>query len=536
MVSTADLLIVNAGVFTANPAQPHAEAVAVRGSRIVFVGSNDDALAWAGPGARIVDAQRATLLPGFIDTHFHLTWGALRLDDLLLEQVHSLDQLSAALSAYAARHPHRPWISGHRLAYDVAGGRPLTRHDLDAIEPHRPVALMSADYHALWANTAALVQAGILQGGPSRNGSEIVMGADGTATGQLNERGAFDQVLERIPPVSAAEERELLRKALREIAAHGITSVHNMNGSRQELARYRQLEEAGELTLRVYIPYNVRPDTPLAALSTEAAPLREQYADGRVRCGAMKFYMDGVIESFTGFMLEPYANRPHSTGSALWTADQFSRFAVEADRLGFQIAVHAIGDAAVRRTLDGMEAARRINGLRDSRHRIEHIELLHPEDLPRFVELGVTASMQPLHASRPERDYFMYWTRCVDRRRWRHAFPWRDLRAAGVPLVFGSDWPIVSYDPYRGIEAAINRGAWAADAPSQALTLPETLTAYTRDAAWLEFQEDVKGQIRPGFLADLVLLDTDLFAVDPDDIPHIRPVLTLCDGRIVYEN
>jgi predicted amidohydrolase YtcJ len=394
---------------------------------------------------------------------------------------------------------------------------------------------MSSDYHTLWVNTRALELAGILHGATVAPGSEIVMGADGLATGQLNERDAFRLVLDAVPAPSEAEKERLLRLALAEAAAWGITSVHNMDGDAAQLARYAAVAGRGDLSLRVYMAYSVRPHTPFVALAEEAAALAAQYRAGMVRCGSVKYFMDGVIDSFTGFMLEPYTLRPDSCGDALWTAEQFNRYAVESDRLGLQIVVHAIGDAAIRRTLDGFAAARAANGPRDSRHRIEHIELLHPADRPRFAELGVVASMQPLHATRPEHSYFMYWAEVVGRRRWRDAFPTREVHAAGAPLVFGSDWPIVSMDPFRGIEAAANRQPWAAGLPGQALPLADVLLAYTRTPAWVEFQEAAKGQLRAGMLADLVLLDADLFSLEGDALAKARPVLTMCDGRVVHD-
>jgi predicted amidohydrolase YtcJ len=532
----AQLIITHARAFTANPQQPSAAAVAVQGNRIVFVGDSAGALAYAGPDTRVVDGQGATLLPGLIDSHFHLGWGALDYEDALLEDVHTLDQLARTLHAYMAAHPDKQWIKGQRLPYDVAGGqRMLNRHDLDAIEPHRPLALMSSDYHTLWVNTRALELVGILHGAVTLPGSEIVMGEDGLATGQLNERDAFRLVLDAMPQPSEAEKDRLLRLALAEAAAWGITGVHNMNGDAAQLAHYAAVAARGDLSLRIYMAYSVRPQTPFEVLAGEAAVLAEQYRQGMVRCAGVKYFMDGVIDSFTGFMLEPYALRPDSCGEVLWSVEQFNRYAVESDRLGLQIVVHAIGDAAIRRTLDGFAAARAANGPRDSRHRIEHIELLHSADLPRFAELGVVASMQPLHATRPERNYFMYWAEVVGRRRWRDAFPTRDLHAAGAPLVFGSDWPIVTMDPFRGIEAAANRQPWAAGLPGQALPLADVLAAYTCTPAWVEFQEDAKGQLRAGMLADLVLLDSDLFAAEDEQIAQVRPVLTVCDGRVVHD-
>ena len=532
----ADLIITNARAFTANRQQPWAESVAVRGSRIVFAGSAADAGAWRGPQTRVVDGQGATLLPGLVDSHFHLQWGSTNYEDASLEGIHGFDALAQAIRAQAARYPDKPWVTGHRLAYDVLGSeRMVTRHDLDAIEPHRPVALMSFDYHALWANTRALELAGILHGAPVPHGSEIVMGEDGLAAGQLTERDAFRYVLDAMPPLSEAERDRLLGLALQEAASWGITGVHNMDGDAAQMARYAARAEQGRLSLRVWITYSVKPETPIDALAGEAAVLAGRYRTGMVRTGCVKFFMDGVIDSFTGFMLEPYALRPDTCGEVLWSAEKFNRYAIEADRLGLQIVVHAIGDAAIRRTLDGYAAARKANGRRDSRHRIEHIELLDPQDLPRIRELDVVASMQPLHASRPDRNYFLYWTEIVGRRRWRDAFPWRDVHGTGAPLTFGSDWPIVTMDPYRGLEALVTRQPWAEGLPNQALDLTTALEGYTRVPAYAEFQEHEKGQLAEGMLADLVLLDADLFALDGEEIAKVRPVLTVCDGRVVYD-
>lgn len=532
----AEFIITHARAFTANPQQPWAESVAVAGNRIIFVGSSEDALALRGPDTRLIDGNGGTLLPGLIDSHFHLGWGTSNYEDALLENVHDLETLQQALHRYKAQYPQKFWIKGQRLTYDLFGdGRTLTRHHLDAIESDRPIALMSTDYHTLWANTRAMELAGILHGAPTPHGSEVVMSEDGTASGQLNERDAFRYVLDAMPPMRNEEKDRMLSLALAEAAAWGITSVHNMDGDAEQLARYSAVAARGGLSLRVFMAYSVRPDTPFANLAGEAAVLSQQYSEGMVRCRSVKFFMDGVIDSFTGYMLEPYALRPTTCGDLLWPAEQFDRFAIESDRLGLQIVVHAIGDAAVRRTLDGFAAVRQANGPRDSRHRIEHIELLHPSDLPRFTQLGAVASMQPLHASRPELDYFMFWTECVGRHRWRDAFPWRDLHDTGTPLTFGSDWPIVAMDPYLGLDAAVNRQPWAEGLRSQALPLAEALAAYTRVPAWVEFQEQTKGQLRPGLLADMVLLDADLFAIPSAEISNVRPLLTVCDGRVVYD-
>ncbi len=362
------------------------------------------------------------------------------------------------------------------------------------------------------------------------------MAADGTATGELREGGAYRPLMDLIPPPDLAQKRAALQRGMAVAARLGITSVHNMDGNAEQIGLYAAMEDAGEMTLRVYVPYSVTPATPLAALA-EAAEWRANYQGDFVRAGAVKFFMDGVIESYTALLLEPYADRPGWLGDANYSAEHFNRLAVEAERLGLQMFVHAIGDAAVRRTLDGYAAALQANPGRAAgagRHRVEHIEVIHPDDLPRFAALGVIASMQPLHAP-ADAGGSDVWPARVGAERWPLSFAWQTLRQHGARLVFGSDWPVVSQSPLAGVQAAVTRRPWQPGQPEQRQTLHDTLIAYTRDAAYGEFQEDVKGQLAPGFLADLVLLSEDLEGVGPETIGEVKPVLTVCDGRVVYE-
>jgi hypothetical protein len=295
---------------------------------------------------------------------------------------------------------------------------------------------------------------------------------------------------------------------------------------------YKELEARGELTVRVSIPFLYTPEMPLDALG-EAVAMREAQS-ALVRSNRVKVFMDGVIESCTALMLDDYTDAPGNSGAAIFTAEQFNALAVAADRLGLAVSVHAIGDGAVRRALDGFALAQTVNGRRDSRHRIEHIEVLHWDDLPRFAALGVTASMQPVHAavSTPGQ----IWAGRVGEERWARSFPWQSLRASGALLVFGSDWPVVTQDPFLGMHAAVARQPWAPDQPHQAQSLEDTLVAYTRDAALAEFEEGRKGQLCVGMAADLALLSADLEATPVADIPALACALTVCDGRVVHED
>jgi predicted amidohydrolase YtcJ len=536
MPHPADLIITHAKVYTVDPANPQTETVAIRGARIVFAGSAAEAKEWQGPHTRIIDAQGNTLLPGFIDSHFHLLWGSIELADIQLGEVASLTGLDKAIRHFAADHPDEPWLVGRGLKYSIApANQPLTRHQLDAICADRPMLLFSYDVHTAWANTEALRRANILANGETIGpNSEIVRGDDGLASGELRERGAFDLVFDLIPPPDEAKKRAMLRRGLAEAAKVGLTSIHNMDGDLEQLALYAALEDLGELTLRVYCPYSVTPATPPEALA-EAVAMRQEFQSDLARGGCVKFFMDGVIETYTGLLLDEYAGQPGNQGGALFSAEHFTHMAAEADCLGLQIFVHATGDGAVRRALDGFEAVQRQNGRRDSRHRIEHIELLDPDDAARFAELGVIASMQPAHVPFQTPDDPDVWPARVGPERWGRSFAWQTLREAGARLAFGSDWPVAPQDPMTGLHAALNRQPWRPDLPPQRQTLADTLAGYTRDAAYAEFQEHQKGQIKVGMLADLVLLSTDLFTISAEAVDQVRPVLTICDGRIVYE-
>jgi hypothetical protein len=529
MPESAELLVTNARVFTSDLLNPFAEAVAVRGNRLLFVGSNADAQGYHGPGTRVVDGQQCTLMPGFIDSHFHLLWGAIGLGSAQLDPARTLEDVRTVIQAFAAEHPNEAWVEGCGLRYGLV----TTRQQLDTIIPDRPVFIAAYDGHTAWANTKALEMAGILQSGePIGPNSVIVRDESGLATGELREAGAQERVRRCIPGPDMARQRALLQTALKLIARDGVTSVHNMNGDLEELSLYAALEDVGELSLRVYVPCHVKPETTVEQLA-EAVEMKSVQGD-LARGGAAKFFMDGVLESYTALMIEPYPDRPDWRGDTLFSLEHFTRLAAECDRLGLQIAVHCCGDGAVRRALDGYEAVQKLNGRRDSRHRVEHIEVIHPGDLPRFQQLGVIASMQPLHAPLDALGGDV-WLERAGQRRWPLSFAWRALRNAGAPLAFGSDWPVVAHNPMRGLSAALNRTPWQPGDPEQRQTLHEALLGYTRDAAFAEFKENEKGQLKPGLLADLVLLSADLEKTPPESIAEVKPVMTMMDGRVVYE-
>jgi len=552
MSPIADLLILNGRVLTADGANTHADAVAVVGNRIAFVGSHADAQAWRSPSTRVIDAQRCTVMPGFIDSHFHLRVGSVELQNADLVAVMSLGDLESSLRKYAQDHPDSLWVNGSNIHYEIFpdGSQRLTRHHLDAIIPDRPVAVMAYDHHTLWTNTRALEIAGVLHGAKTGANTEIVMGADGLATGEVREPDAYMRVLSHTGAwgrsmgslvghkMSApnanelAQEREAVRKGAALAVRHGVTSVHNMDGDFDQAALYAAMEDAGELPLRVYVPLTVVPDTSEKDLQ-QAVEMKEHFQGEMVHAGSVKFFMDGIVEAWTALLTEDYVTRVGWKGDAMYSAEHFNRMAIAADKLGLQIIVHAIGDAAVRRALDGYQAAIKANGKRDSRHRIEHIELIHPDDLYRFAGLGVIASMQPYHRV-PESG--TVWAQNIPEARWKDAFAWQAIRDAGARMVFGSDWPVVTLNPMQGFDSAINYQLWDPDLPVHAQSFVDTVHSYTRDAAYAEFQENQKGQLRSGYLADLVVLSTDIENMPPADFLNIHPVFTICGGQVVYES
>ena len=313
---------------------------------------------------------------------------------------------------------------------------------------------------------------------------------------------------------------------------YGLTSVHNMNGDIKDLRVYQKLEERGEMLLRVYVPFLVYPEMKPDILS-EAVEMRSA-STNKVRGGLVKFFMDGVIETGTGLLLDDYEGRPGWRGTAQFEPEHFTELALEADKHGLQIAVHCTGDGAVRRVLDTYEIVQRQNGQRDSRHRIEHIELVGDSDVPRFAELGVIAAMQPLH-SPTEIGSIDPWPARVGPARYRRSFAWQTLRDAGAHLAFGSDWTVADMNPITGIHAALNRTPWQDGDPNQSQTLEDTLLGYTRDAAYAEHMEHEKGILKEGCLADVVMLSEDIFQTPKEELLRVKAVLTICDGEITYE-
>lgn len=553
-MNTADIIISNARILTMNEAQPRAEAIAIAGNRIVAVGSKADIAGLKAKHTRLIDAQMQTVMPGIVESHLHIFAGAAELDGLAVNNINGLQKLSDSVREYAAKHPDDAVIVANGGNYTMI--RPegfITRHDLDRIVSGRPFIMICFDHHTVWANTKALESVGLLQGRALPPGNEVVMGPDGLASGELKESAAFSPALALTPtggrewlgmttgldpsPAASPEQRahdgRVIKRGLDYCAALGITSLHNMDGNWYQLELLDGLLQSGDLVARVEVPFHQK-NTFETAHVDEAVAMRQRFNGDMLHSGRVKVFMDGVLESMTALMLDDYPGHPGERGAPLFTAEQFNEVAIRADRHGLQISTHAIGDGGVRRTIDGYEAAAKANGARDSRHRIEHIELIDPADIPRLKQLGIVASLQPIVGlGVPGALLEPCFTRIGNKLPWSYA--WQTLRNSGARVAFSSDWPVSPLDPFLGMQSAMTQRPLTPECPPQAQSLMDTLHAFTAAGAHMEFMEDRKGMLKPGYLADVIVLDSDIEATPADRVGRVKPITTICDGRVTFE-
>jgi hypothetical protein len=544
------LILTEARILTMDYARPRSEAIAFVEGKIAALGSRREVEALAGPDTEVIACGGATVLPGFVESHMHLALGGAELTHLHVGGLHGAEALGAAFRTYAAKHSEAPLLMAQGADYALIG-RPITRHDLDAILPDRPIAITAADHHTVWANTAALKAAGLLHGKAMPPGHAVAMGAEGLATGELREFEAFSAVIalggeERLQAAIAtgaepapwpseaqqAADRAKVARGLAHCAGHGITSIVNMDGNRYTLELLAGLRAEGKLTARVKVPFHMKPHMEIAELS-RAGEMTRDYNDEWLTSGFVKMFMDGVIDSGTAYMLHDYPGRPGHRAEPLFPQERFDEICTEIDRLGLQIAVHAIGDAAVRATINSYEAARRANGKRDSRHRIEHIELIDRADIPRLGALGITASLQPPHPPGAMDFPLQPTLDIIGRARWGDAYLWRTLAEAGAPLALASDWPVSDVSVLRGIRAALTRAPYEG-ARDERVGLMATLRAYTAGGAWAAHRESVTGTLREGLAADAVVLSGDIEAVTPEATEGLSVMLTVAGGRITH--
>lgn len=542
------MIVTGARVLTMDEAQPRAEAVALAGGRIVAVGSLAEVLAVRGPATRVIEAGGRSLLPGFIESHMHLFGGA-ELNHLQLTGVHGREALHAAFKDYAVGRDGMLMAEGADYGL-LPGG--ITRQDLDAVFADRPIAIRAMDHHTVWANTMALEMAGLLHGALMPAGHEVVMGADGLATGELREFEAFDAILTlagvsrlylgiskgREPAVwpsdaERAVDKDHIARGLAHCARQGCTSLVSMDGNRYTLVLLRELQEEGRLTQRVKVPFHMKPEMPLAELE-RASAMAAEFNDEWISSGFVKMFMDGVVDSRTAYMLQDYPGVPGHRSLPLFEPGRFNEVCAEIDRRGLQIAVHAIGDGAVRQTIDGYEAAAKANGLHDMRHRIEHIELIDRSDVPRLAALGITASLQPAHPPGAMDFPIGAMEAVFAPERWADAYLCRTLSEAGAWVAFASDWPVASVSVLRGLQANLTRPAYEGGT-LQGLDRMAALYAYTAGGAVAGHMERLTGVLRVGLAADLVLIDGDIETTPDDQIGQMGIALTVAGGRITHQ-
>jgi predicted amidohydrolase YtcJ len=526
----ADLVLYHGNIHTMDASLPQAEAMAISRNRVLAVGADAEIRALLAPKGKAVDLGGRTVVPGFTDAHLHFLSYSLGLKEVDLAGVPTLQEALARVADRAAGMPAGQWLVGHGWDHSLwAGGAFPTRSDLDAVAPERPVYLERKCGHVGWANSRALELAGITAETPDPPHGAIDRDpASGEPTGILKEL-AMDVVDRLLAEPALDEAVEALRVGMAQAHRHGLVGVHTMEG-KIALRAFQQLRAAGELKLRVSM--QIPEDSLDAAIETG---LQSGLGDERLRIGGVKIFSDGALGARTAHMLEPFEGEPANYGIAVADAAHLREVVGKASRASIAAFVHAIGDRANREVLDAIEASRQAGDGLSLRHRIEHVQLLHPDDVPRLARLGVVASMQPLHATQD-----MLLADALWGKRSAGAYAWRSLLDAGTMLAFGSDSPVEDLNVIKGIHAAVTRrradGSPGAEGwyPEQRLTAAEAVYAYTAGAAYASGEEAIKGTLAPGKLADLVVLSQDIFAVDPMAILETDVVATLFDGEFVY--
>lgn len=531
----ATLVITDTRVWTGNPQQPWAEAVAVRDNRIVAVGSNADIGELVDDGTRIIVGTGNMLVPGFIDTHVHFLDGGASLASVQLRDAATREEFAQRIGDFAAGLEPGEWILAGAWDHENWGGELPHREWIDAVTPDNPVWIHRLDGHMALANTLALQAGGVDADTPDIDGGEIVRDEDGSPTGVLKDN-AMLLVTSVVPaPGDAVIDRQL-DAAMDYVASNGVTTVHDMSlgdvsADWRVIDAYRRLNAAGALKTRIYAHVLLR----------DWERLRDDVAEhGRgddwLKTGALKGFMDGSLGSHTAAFFEPFDDAPGDTGLILNDLDDMRTWIAGADKAGLHVAVHAIGDRANSELLDIFESVIDENGDRDRRFRVEHAQHLAPDDVARFGQLDVIPSVQPYHAI----DDGRWAERVIGPERIKTTYAFRSLLDGGARLAFSSDWFVAPAEPIVGIYAAVTRrtldGAnpegWVA---GEKITVEEALYAYTVAAAYASYDEDSKGTIRPGMLADLVLIDRDITAVPPETIRDARVLTTIVDGNIVYD-
>ena len=509
--------------------QGRAQAIAVSGGKISAIGSNEDIQKLKGPKTQVIDLGGHFVMPGFNDAHVHLGSGGFEKLNVNLIGSKSLDDMKQRIAARAKTAAPGEWIVGRGWDHTLwAEQITPTRSDIDAVTGDHPAIFNRVDGHIAIANSAALKAAGITAQSPDPHGGKIDHDAKGEPTGILRET-AMGAVAEKIPPPTMAQRRRAAELALQDAARSGITSAQD-NSDWEDFLTYEQMEKEGKLTLRIseWLPF----DAPVERLKE----MRQHHShdDNMLHTTMLKGFMDGSLGSRTAAMLAPYDDDPKNSGIPRYEQDKLNALAAERVEENFQLGFHAIGDRAARMALDAFAYAIQKSDKKNLRFRIEHDQVVAPEDFKKYKDLGVIASVQPNHLLTD-----MNWAEShIGPARAKHSYPWKEFEDNGIPLAFGTDYPVEPITPFRGLYAAVTRKNEAGTKeyyPEQKLTIGHAIYAYTIGAAYAEFAEDKKGQLTPGMLADFVVLDRDITKVPPADILKTRVLRTVVGGKTVYE-
>jgi predicted amidohydrolase YtcJ len=551
----ADTILTGADVYTVDATRRWAKALAIRDGRIVAVGTEAEIGALAGPSTEVRELPGRMIVPGFQDSHIHPPGGGLVKSQCDLHDAYDRNEYLDLIRAYVAGHPEAEWVLGGGWSMDAFPGGTPTKEDADSAVSDRPMLLHNRDGHGAWANSRALEIARVDRSTPDPADGRIERDAKGDPSGTLHE-GAAGLVARFAPPTTVADLEEGLRVAQAYLHSLGITAWQDAivgaggDAWSDSFPAYLSMEKNGELTARVVGALWWERDRGEEQIK-DMIELRSQASSGRFRATSVKIMQDGVLENFTGGVLEPYldrdGNRTGNRGLSFVDPDLLRGYVTQLDREGFQVHFHAIGERAVREALDAIEAARTANGPNDLRHHIAHIQVIHPEDIPRFRELGVVANGQPLWAM-AEGQMVNLTIPFLGAERATWQYPFGSLVRAGAVLAFGSDWSVSSPDPLWEMHVAVNRTAprkypyaeegTAREAflPEERIDLPTALAAFTMGTAYVNHLDTETGSIEVGKLADVAVIDRNLFAAPPEEISDANVVMTLVDGKSVYED
>lgn len=525
---TADIIITDAKIWTGNIDQPWAKAIAIQGDSITAVGSNEEILRFKGNNTQVLNLQEKFVVPGFIDSHLHFLTGGFNLSSIQLRDANTKEEFIRRISEYAKTVKPGTWILGGDWDHTLWGGILPEKDWIDKVTPDNPVFVNRLDGHMSLANTLAMKRAGINEDIKDIAGGTIVRNPAGKLTGIFKEN-AVSLIESKIPPPSDEQTDKALIKAMNYVTSNGVTSVHHMYGYLDAIERSR---DNHSLITRIYA---MTPIENWKELKEKIA--KNGNGDKWLKIGGVKGFVDGSLGSHTAAMLAPFTDSPADSGFFVETKDDLYKWTLNADKEGLQVMIHAIGDRAIHYLLDMYDSVAKVNDPRDRRFRIEHAQHIAPGDIVRFSRSHIIASMQPYHLI----DDGRWAEKVIGPERIKTTYAFKSLFESGATVAFGSDWFVAPPTPLEGIYAAVTRrtldnknpDGWV---PEQKITVEQALTAYTKNGAFASFEEDIKGTLEPGKLADFVVIDADLIRIDPIKIREAKILQTFVGGKKVYDS